>query len=60
MYKTDMLDRKHRYNFTKHAILNKHPELDSNKTEWELMQELGYNRIWDCGNMRFEWKKEEA
>ena len=59
MYKTDMLDRKHRYNFTKHAILNKHPELDSNKTEWELMQELGYNRIWDCGNMRFEWNKEE-
>ena len=53
MYKTDMLNRKHRYNFTKHSILKKHPELDSEKTEWELMKELGYNRIWDCGNMKF-------
>ena len=53
MHKTDMLNRKHRYNFTKHSILKKYPELDANKTEWELMKELGYNRIWDCGNMKF-------
>jgi hypothetical protein len=53
MHKTDMLNRKHRYNFTKHSILKKHPELDKTKTEWELMKELGYNRIWDCGNMKF-------
>ena len=53
MHKTDMLNRKHRYNFTKHSILKKYPELDKNKTEWELMKELGYNRIWDCGNMKF-------
>lgn len=57
MYKTDMLNRKHRYNFTKHSILKNNEGLDSRKTEWELMQELGYNRIWDCGNMKFEWKK---
>lgn len=55
MHKTDMLNRKHRYNFTKHSILKKHQDLDSSKTEWELMQELGYNRIWDCGNLKFEW-----
>lgn len=54
MHKTDMLNRKHRYNFTKHSIIEKHPELDKTKTEWDLMQELGYNRIWDCGNMKFE------
>ena len=54
MYKTDVLTRKHRYNFTKHSILKKHPELDSALTEWELMKKLGFNRIWDCGNMRFE------
>lgn len=53
MHKTDMLNRKHRYNFAKHSILKKHPELDKTKTEWELMKELGYNRIWDCGNMKF-------
>ena len=34
--------------------LKKHPELDSSLTEWELMKKLGFNRIWDCGNMRFE------
>lgn len=53
MYKCDMLSRKHRFTFTKHNILKKNPNLDANKTEWELMQELGYNRIWDCGNMKF-------
>ena len=39
--------------FVRH-ILKKHPELDSSLTEWELMKKLGFNRIWDCGNMRFE------
>lgn len=56
MYKLDYLDRKHRYNFTKHKILEKNPDLDSSKTEWQLMQELGYNRIWDCGSMKFVLK----
>lgn len=56
IHKTDMLNRKHRYNFTKHSILAKHQELDKSKTEWELMKELGYNRIWDCGNLKFEYQ----
>ena len=25
----------------------------NNKTEWELMQELGYDRIWDCGKIKW-------
>ena len=53
MHKTDMLERKHRFTYTKQRILKKHNELDSSKTEWELMKSLGYNRIWDCGNMKF-------
>lgn len=28
--------------------------MNKDKTEWTLMQELGYNRIWDCGNLKFE------
>ena len=30
------------------------------KTEWQLAQENGYDRIWDCGTMKFEYinKKE--
>ena len=53
MHKAKMLERKHRYNFTKHSILSKNPTLDGTKTEWELMKELGYNRIFDCGNLKF-------
>ena len=56
MHKSNILKRLHRYNFTKHNILSKNNNLDKNKTEWELMKELGYNRIWDCGNLRFEYK----
>jgi glycosyltransferase involved in cell wall biosynthesis len=27
---------------------------DKNKTEWEIMQEKSFDRIWDCGSMKFE------
>lgn len=27
----------------------KFPEADMSKTEWEIMQDMGYDRIWDCG-----------
>ena len=56
IHKTDLLNRKHRFNFTKHSIIKKYPELDKEKTEWELMQALGYNRIWDCGSLKYVWK----
>ena len=32
---------------------------DGQKTELQIMQELGYNRIYDCGSMKFEWTKKE-
>src|SRR6185437_10693111 len=25
------------------------------RTEWEVMKELGYDRIWDCGKTRYVW-----
>lgn len=53
MDKTKYLERKHRFNFTKHNIITRHPELDTSKTEWVLMQELQYDRIWDCGTLKF-------
>ena len=54
MHKSNILKRLHRYNFAKHLILKKYPTLDKNKTESELMLELGYYKIYDCGNLRFE------
>lgn len=47
--------RLHKFGFGKSSLKRKFPEkYDKNKTEWEMMQELGYDRIWDCGKLTFE------
>lgn len=38
----------HRYNFTKHKLVKQ--GFDTNKTEKQIMDELGYLRIYDCGS----------
>ena len=43
--------RAHRFNFTKQTLVNE--GADPNMTEWEIMQELGYDRIWDCGHQKY-------
>lgn len=51
-YTKDYRERLYRYNFRKSVLLKL--GADPNKTEWEIMQELGYDRIWDCGTIRYE------
>jgi len=47
--------RLHKFGFGKNAIKKRYPEVyDKNKTEWEMMQELRYDRIWDCGKFKYE------
>jgi hypothetical protein len=46
--------RLHRANFQKHALLAKHPQFSKEHTEKQIMKELGYARIWDCGHHKFE------
>lgn len=47
--------RHYRFNFRKDRI--KHlVENGNTKTEIEIMRELGYSRIWDCGSLKFLWK----
>lgn len=46
------LNRYHRFQFRKDVLVKAGYSAD--KTEWEIMQEKGYDRIWDCGNMKFE------
>lgn len=41
------IGRMHRYG------LRKNSDDDKNKTEWENRLEQGYDRIWDCGNIKF-------
>lgn len=51
------LKRFHKFGFGKSSIKKKYPEVyDETKTEWEMMQELGYDRIWDCGKLKYEYK----
>ena len=38
----------HRFNFTKSKLVNQ--GFDKAKTEYQIMTELGYLRIWDCGS----------
>lgn len=47
--------RLHRYQFRKGRITHL-VENGENKTEHEIMLEIGYLRIYDCGNLRFEWR----
>ena len=51
-YFKDNKKRLHRFNFRKDKIKHLGTE---NQTEWEIMQEQGYDRIWDCGKLVYEW-----
>ena len=45
-----------RIQFQKHKI-KQSVENGESKTEWEIMQELGYDRIWDCGQKTWSYQK---
>lgn len=49
--------RYHRFNFRKNVLPVKLQTFDPQLTEWENMQLNGYDRIWDCGNNKYIWKK---
>jgi len=53
--KVDRFKRHHKFGFGKSSIKERFPYVyNFNKTEWEMMQELGYDRIWDCGKFKYE------
>ena len=45
-------NRLHRFNFRKSVLVKE--GYDPSKTETEIMSEKGFDRIWDCGSMKFE------
>jgi hypothetical protein len=59
-FKIDDLKLYHRSNFQKHKLKN-YPDtkaqFDPSKTEAEIMFDSGYRRIYDCGQLVYEWKK---
>lgn len=49
--------REHKFNYGKSSIKKKFPNIyNPEKTEWLMMQEIGYDRIWDCGKFKYELK----
>lgn len=51
--------RLNRLNYTKQKLIKR--GYDPNKTEIQIMLENGYDRIWDCGSMKFMYQtKREA
>ena len=52
---SNRLKREHRWNYRKSQIKHRVADGDS-KTEYQIMQELGYYRIWDCGSLKYVWR----
>jgi len=50
---TKLCIRKHRYSLRKNKSDNQ------SLTEWENRKLQGYDRIWDCGNEKYIWKRDE-
>lgn len=47
--------RYYRFNFRKNNLKNILESFDPSRSEWENMQLNGYDRIWDCGNLKYEY-----
>ena len=57
--KVSKVKRFHKFGFRK-QILNRKYGFPLSMTETEMVQALGYDRIWDCGLFKFVWKKEKS
>lgn len=47
--------RKNRFNYTKNKLVKN--GFDPQKSESQIMKEIGYNRIYDSGNIKFVYTK---
>lgn len=56
--KVSRYKRFHKFGFGKSSLKKNYPNIyDEKKTEWEMVQMIGYDRIWDCGKYKFELNK---
>ena len=56
--KIDELTLRSRIQFQKHKLKDLLKEYNDDMTEFENMTLNGYDRIWDCGNKKYIWKKD--
>jgi hypothetical protein len=57
--KTQPKERIHKFNLRKKTLHNKY-NLPIELTERQMVDNLGYIKIWDCGLYKYEWKKREV
>jgi len=50
--------RKHRFIYRKSELKNKLEIFDPKLTEYQNMINNGFDRIWDCGNSKWLWKRQ--
>jgi len=54
-YKVSRYKRFHKFSFGKNLLKKNFPQnYSAEKTEWQIMKDMGYDRIWDCGKYRYE------
>lgn len=54
--KVDKYKRFHKFGFRKKILIKKYSDkLNNNMTETEMVKKLGYDRIWDCGLIKYIW-----
>lgn len=55
-FKNGEIIRHHKFNFRKQVLHRKYG-LSMALTETEMVKKLGYNRIWDCGLIKYVYTK---
>ena len=53
-FRNGYFERFHRFGFIKSNLQKRLSTFDPKKTEWQNMVDNGWNRIWDCGNLKYE------
>lgn len=56
-YVKDYQIRFHKLSLNKKNLQKLYKDIDVTQTEWTILQNLGYDRIWDCGKIKWEWSK---
>jgi hypothetical protein len=51
-YTLNYQNRKHRFNFSKSNLIENY-NANPDKTEKEIMKEMGWDRVWDCGHLKY-------
>lgn len=52
-YVKDYAERFHKLALSKSKLVENYPHIDTSQTEWQILQSLGYDRIWDCGKIKW-------